>query len=132
MNWLGRGHKSDELKEQFWAVAKAATQRQYEDRWIELYETKEKAAFDMVSYVNPKQFCKCFIKKDSMIELIDNNLFEALNKELLPAREMPVISLFEHMRRYIMRRQVRKRKQAARLKNGLGKKVWKVLNNLQI
>ena len=93
-----------------------------------MYEMKEKAAMDMVDYADPLQYCRAFIKEDSMVELIDNNLCEALNKELLPAREMPIISLFEHIRRYIMQRQVRKRKQATRWKNGIGKKVWAVLN----
>ncbi|OMO98822.1 Transposase, MuDR, plant [Corchorus capsularis] len=100
---------------------------EYEENLEKLRATNSKAAEDIENYADPQQWVRAFQRPDSMVDIVDNNLSEAFNKTLLKARKLPIISLFEHMRREMMKRIVRKREEASKWIDGLGPRIWQII-----
>ncbi|OMO94152.1 Zinc finger, CCHC-type [Corchorus capsularis] len=75
-----------------------------------------------------RQYCRAFLSTDERCDMIDNNMCEAFNGTLLKARKLPVISLFEQIRRRMMVRIAEKRKECTRWKGNLGPNIWKIIN----
>ncbi|OMO85410.1 Transposase, MuDR, plant [Corchorus capsularis] len=75
-----------------------------------------------------RQYCRAFLSTDERCDMIDNNMCEAFNGTLLKARKLPVISLFEQIRRRMMIRIAEKRKECTRWKGNLGPNIWKIIN----
>ncbi|OMP00330.1 reverse transcriptase [Corchorus capsularis] len=124
VNWQGRGHRGDEMNDFFWRLVKAPTLREYYEILDKLKQKSSQAATDFEAYTPPAKFCRTFFRLESMVEVADNNLCEAFNKTLLKARKMPVISLFEMMRREMMKRIVKKNNELSRWRDGLGPRIW--------
>ncbi|OMO76699.1 Zinc finger, CCHC-type [Corchorus capsularis] len=128
VNWKKNGrHYGEELKQAFWSIAKAPNERVYNQRLEALRGWNSKAAKD-IEKTPVRQYCRAFLSADKRCDMIDNNMCEAFNGTLLKARKLPVISLFEQIRRRMMVRIAEKRKECTRWKGNLGPNIWKLIN----
>lgn len=114
------------MKQCFWRIAKSTTVRRFEDNLKILADKKQKAVEDILK-VPPKKWCRAFFNTDSRIDLVDNNMCEAFNGTLLEARKKSIISLFEHIKRDMMVRIVRKRQECSKWRGNIGPNIWKII-----
>lgn len=101
--------KGDEMKLQFWKIAKAYNMTDYNAALEELTNINAAAATSFTSY-NPKCFCRAFMKTSIKSDAITNNMAETFNGYIINARTKHLIYMEEDIRVALMQRLVAKRK----------------------
>ncbi|OMO90987.1 Zinc finger, PMZ-type [Corchorus capsularis] len=105
LDHMGNGAGWTIMSDQHKAIEKAikditpeAEHREFEENLEKLKAISPDAGTDIEKYALVQQWCRAFQKEESMLELIDNNLCEALNKTLLEARRMSALDISQHCR----------------------------------
>ncbi|KAL2935761.1 Arginine--tRNA ligase, partial [Bienertia sinuspersici] len=105
--------KGAPLHKLFWRAIKAYTEQDFEDAMKELNRKSSKAYEEMCAR-NVKKFCRCFYKPWASTDVTCNNMAETLNSWIIEAREKPILTMLEDIRRQIMSRMVDKKAQASK------------------
>ncbi|KAK1368547.1 hypothetical protein POM88_034639 [Heracleum sosnowskyi] len=95
--------RSELLQRQFWACAKSANMPDFEANMMELKKLSPRG-FEDILHTHPKHWCKAYFTTEVKCDIVDNNLIEAFNGKIIEARTKNVISMFEDIRKLVMRR----------------------------
>ncbi|XP_074300407.1 uncharacterized protein LOC141631666 [Silene latifolia] len=94
----------------------------------ELQQQSPKAHLEMRSR-DVIRFCRCFYKRWVCTGVTCNNMAETFNSWILEAREKPILTMLEEIRRKVMCRMVEKKKQAAKCKGIVTPRVLATIND---
>ena len=100
--------KGDENKLLFWKAAKAYNMADYNEALDEM-ENLSHVATVRFRGANPKVFCRAFLKIDTKVDVIVNNLDETFNGYIINARIKHLIYMLEDIIIALMQRLVMKR-----------------------
>ncbi|XP_056690138.1 uncharacterized protein [Spinacia oleracea] len=104
--------KGAPLHKLYWRAVKAYTKVDFEDAMQELKQQSPKAYEEMCAR-NVNKFCRFFYKTwESNITC--TNMAETFNSWILEAREKPILTMLEEIRRQVMSRMVDKKSQVAK------------------
>ena len=101
-NWKKK-FRGKEFKKHFWAYVKATNEAQYMQRMAHLAEISNDA-HDAMLQNNPKFWCRAFFQTHTTCDLTDNNLCEAFNGIIVPARNNNILTCLEDIRQLVMKR----------------------------
>ncbi|XP_074297298.1 uncharacterized protein LOC141628004 [Silene latifolia] len=111
-NWI-KVVKGAPLHKLFWRAVKAYTNEDFADAMNELQQRSSKAHLEMCSR-DVKKLCRCFYKRWACTSVTCNNMAETFNSSILEAREKPILTMLEEIRRKVMSRMLEKKVQAAK------------------
>ncbi|XVF34154.1 hypothetical protein REPUB_Repub18cG0034000 [Reevesia pubescens] len=111
VNWAGRGHMGEELKQWFWRIAKSTTEKRFKDNLKKLVKLKHKAMEDILKVPHQK-WCRAFFNTDTRLTWWIITFVKLFNGTLVAARKKPIISLFEDIKRNMMAIIVKKREES--------------------
>ncbi|XP_056686307.1 uncharacterized protein [Spinacia oleracea] len=103
-------YRGDEMKLQFWKIAKAFNLADYNDALAELEAINIDAATDFKGY-NPSFFCRAYLDPTIRTNAITNNMAETFNGYIIQARTNHLIYMLEDIRAALMQRMVSKRQE---------------------
>jgi hypothetical protein len=106
------------LKEQLWAAASSYTKYEFNDHMAVLKKMNE-CAYDFLNEVDPSTWCRAWFSDYPKCDLLVNNICECFNSYILKAREKPILSMLEMIRKKLMRRYQAKREGIAKLNGKL-------------
>ncbi|KAF2294929.1 hypothetical protein GH714_027083 [Hevea brasiliensis] len=92
-----------EYKKGLWAVASAGSMAQFEYRVAKLKEF-DTNAYDWVMRSEPKTWARAFFSTHVKYQALQNNICESFDAYILKVRDIPILSMFEWIRRRIMKR----------------------------
>ncbi|KAL2942163.1 hypothetical protein RDABS01_030513 [Bienertia sinuspersici] len=105
-----KAFRGDEMKLQFWKIAKAYNMADYNDAIEELGNMNPAAVTAFKAY-NPSCFCRAFMDTTIKCDAITNNMAETFNGYIINARTKHVIYMMEDIRVAVMQRLVSKRQE---------------------
>ncbi|XP_076909294.1 uncharacterized protein LOC143566493 [Bidens hawaiensis] len=89
-------------KNLFWKAANS-TSKQWFERHMEELKTSSKGAYDHLMERNPITWSRAFFKVGRACNAFENGMSESFNSRIQTARRKPTISMFEDIRRFVMR-----------------------------
>lgn len=102
------------LKDLFWKAASTGNVHEF-NYWMKKIEEADpktrnkKTAVEWLRGTDPTLWARSYFSPRSKCDILVNNLSESFNSYILEARELPIISMFEWIRRKLMQRiQVKK------------------------
>ncbi|XP_021747734.1 uncharacterized protein LOC110713593 [Chenopodium quinoa] len=101
-------YRGDELKLQFWKIAKSYNEADYKYALTELEVMNPEAALAFQKY-NPHLFCRAFLSTDVNTDAITRNIAETFNGFIINARTKHLLFMLEEIRSQLMQRMVKKR-----------------------
>ncbi|KAK9287670.1 hypothetical protein L1049_016108 [Liquidambar formosana] len=102
--------KGKALKDLMWQAASTYTVQEFTQA-MEKIKKKSQAAYNWLAAVNPTQWARHAFTSRPKCDLLSNNLSESFNSMIMEARDKPIITCIETIRRIIMKRyQVNKAK----------------------
>ncbi|XP_059434802.1 uncharacterized protein LOC132167790 [Corylus avellana] len=108
------GHKGLALKEQLWAAATAYTEHEFTTHMEELKKLS-KDAYDYLNKLDPSGWSRAWFNEAPRCELLVNNICECFNSYILKARDKPILTMLEMIRKKLLRRYQAKREGIAKL-----------------
>ncbi|CAH9089866.1 unnamed protein product [Cuscuta epithymum] len=103
-----RSHPSLELQRQFWKCCKSASKREFEIE-MEVLKSLSPSAHEDILKIDPKFWSRAFFDRSIKCETVDNNLCEAFNGVIVPARSLLGYSQLEFVRKLVMKRLIKNR-----------------------
>ena len=97
----------------FWKCAKAYNQPDFYDAIKDMDEVCHEAV-DAFKKVDPKVFCRAYVKRHIMCDVIVSSMGETFNNYIINARSKHLINMLEEIRTLMMKRLVTKKEQAAK------------------
>lgn len=108
------GFKGVAIKKALWAAAKATTPQEFDRKMQELAEIDLDAA-KWLDDKPPNEWSRAYFKTDVKCDMLLNNNCESFNSKILDERALPIVSMFEGLRLYLMKRMQENRDRARRL-----------------
>ncbi|XP_059461824.1 uncharacterized protein LOC132190802 [Corylus avellana] len=102
-NYRDSGHRGLALKDKLWAAAVAYTEAEFHKEMDELKHISEDA-YNYLSNVDPSLWSRAWFNTFPRCDLLVNNLCECFNAYILNARDLPIISMLEFIRKKLMKR----------------------------
>jgi hypothetical protein len=102
------GHRGIALKEKLWAAASAYTEGDFLRVMGELKRMKSDA-HEYLAKIDPSTWSRAWFATDSKCDLLQNNICECFNSYILKARNKPILTMLEQIRKKLMRRYQAKR-----------------------
>ena len=90
--------KGEILKDQLWACARSTTVRRWNDNMDKMKDLN-KDAFDWLDKMPPNTWVRDFFSEFPKCDVLLNNSCEMFNKYILEARELPILSMFERIKK---------------------------------
>ncbi|GAA0140389.1 hypothetical protein LIER_35227 [Lithospermum erythrorhizon] len=121
------------MRDKLWACARASTKANHLAEMLDLKEM-DAAAYEWISTNagNPKHWCKAFFSVELKSDMLCNNLSESFNSFILSAKDKPIITMLERIRRFLMER-IKDRKFSIGTKPGpICPKITKILDRRTI
>ncbi|XP_074310069.1 uncharacterized protein LOC141644782 [Silene latifolia] len=109
---MGNGNGWTLLSDQQKAV-EAYTEKELNDVMQQLRQQSERAYTEMCAR-DVTKFCRCFYKTWACTDVNCNKMAESFNSWILDARDKPILSMLEEIRRQVMSRMVEKIGEAAK------------------
>jgi len=106
------------LKEKLWTAASAYTEGEFLRVMDELKKMKSNA-HEYLNKIDPSTWSRAWFATDSKCDLLRNNICECFNLYILKARDKPILTMLEMIRKKLM-----KRYQAR--KEGIQSLTWKI------
>ncbi|KAL3508181.1 hypothetical protein ACH5RR_033563 [Cinchona calisaya] len=106
--------KDKALRDILWAAARAYTVDAFH-RKMSLLHTADRDAHKWLSEIPPNLWARCFFSTRTKCDLLSNNISECFNKYINNARDEPIYTMFEEIRRMIMCRYQEKREWVAKV-----------------
>lgn len=94
-------HAGEQLKEALWKCARSTTMTEFKRAMENLKKLSEPAWAEMNQYA-PGMWSRAGYSKYAFCDLQVNNMCEAFNSSILEYREMPIISLVEGLKFYLV------------------------------
>ncbi|XP_021866757.2 uncharacterized protein [Spinacia oleracea] len=94
-------------KDLFWAAARSTTKHWHDSYMAEIKELNEDA-YNYLSDIPPVHWCRHAFGSNSRSNMLLNNLCETFNAVIREARDKPIITCLDWIRRYVMRRNAEK------------------------
>ncbi|XP_077251785.1 uncharacterized protein LOC143891010 [Tasmannia lanceolata] len=91
------------LKDTMWSAAYATTPIEFQKKMEEM-EKLDKKAYAYLKKINPTLWSRSAFNPKPKCNLLFNNLSKTFNGFILPARDKPILTLLETIRRHLMRR----------------------------
>ncbi|KAL0408258.1 UNVERIFIED_CONTAM: hypothetical protein Sradi_1760200 [Sesamum radiatum] len=107
-NFKGK-FKGQELKKLFWKAASTYSVNQHL-RLMKEIETKypekgaEQTPYQWLAEIAPNHWARCYFPTKIKCDVLVNNMNESFNHIILEARELPIIDMFEWIRKKLMTR----------------------------
>ncbi|KAL3630451.1 hypothetical protein CASFOL_023435 [Castilleja foliolosa] len=102
-NFKTNGFKSLKLKEEMWLAAAAFNKEEFLVHMMNI-KKEDLSAYEYLSKVEPSQWARSYFDPAVKCELLCNNLSESWNHFIIKAREKPILTMLEMIRRLVMRR----------------------------
>ncbi|KAG8368016.1 hypothetical protein BUALT_Bualt15G0001400 [Buddleja alternifolia] len=102
-NLTRRGFRGLAFQNALWKAARATTENEFSKRFSELTNLDDDVA-EWFSDKSPKHWCKAFFNIYPKCDMLLNNCCETFNGNILPARELPILSMLEWIMEYLMKR----------------------------
>lgn len=102
-NFQKDGFSGNTLEQHFWAVCKATTEADFNNRMEELRKLNPNAA-DWLSTRESRHYCRAFFSTFPKCDMLLNNLCESWNSSILNFRDKNILTMCEGIRMYLMRR----------------------------
>lgn len=120
-----QGHfKGDNLKNQLWACARSSSITQWNLN-MEKMKTLDKDAHAWLEEMPPNTWVRAFFSTFPKCDILLNNSCEVLNKYILEARELPVLSMLQRIKSQLMTRHYNKQKEAENFQGDICPKIRK-------
>ncbi|GJV56046.1 mutator type transposase [Tanacetum coccineum] len=95
--------KGSEYKEMLWKCAPSTTTVLFEKNMQELKDFNKKA-YEWLKKILAEHWSGAYFSGRAHCDLLINNIYEVFNRQLLDARDSPIITALEHVREYLMKR----------------------------
>ncbi|GJT40318.1 mutator type transposase [Tanacetum coccineum] len=95
--------KGSEYKEMLWKCASSTTTVLFEKNMQELKDFNKKA-YEWLKKIPAEHWSRAYFSGRAHCDLLINNICEVFNRQLLEARDSPIINALEHVREYLMKR----------------------------
>ncbi|GJW32621.1 mutator type transposase [Tanacetum coccineum] len=95
--------KGSEYKEMLWKCASSTTTVMFEKNMQELKDFNKKA-YEWLKQIPAEHWSRAYFSGRAHCDLLINNICEVFNRQLLEARDSPIITALEHVREYLMKR----------------------------
>ncbi|XP_056691882.1 uncharacterized protein [Spinacia oleracea] len=128
-NWI-KIIKGAPLHKLFWRAVKAYNEKTFLDVMQELRTQSGKAYTEMCAR-NVKFFCRCYYNTWASTDVTCNNMAETFNSWISEAREKPILTMLEEIRRQVMCRMVDKKAEAAKCNGIVTPRIRAKLNNFR-
>jgi hypothetical protein len=102
-NFRDSGHRGKALKDKLWAAASAYTEFEFDAHMAELKKLSP-PAYDYLSKIHVATWSRSKFTTNPRSDLIVNNLSECFNSYILDARDKPILTMLDTIRRKLMRR----------------------------
>ncbi|GAA0182980.1 hypothetical protein LIER_30476 [Lithospermum erythrorhizon] len=103
--YFKRHHSSQVLRDKVWACARASTKARYHNAMLALKETDVAAHSWMKNnFGKPEHWCKEFFSLSVQSDMLYNNLSGSFSSFILSARDKPIITMLDRIRRLCMER----------------------------
>lgn len=93
--------KDKELKDLMWGAATAYLEETHNKKMNDLRRLSNEA-YDWLKNIPPQQWCKYMMSARPKCDMLSNNLCESFNNYIKEARDMPILTMLEALRRQIM------------------------------
>ncbi|XP_021767683.1 uncharacterized protein LOC110732078 [Chenopodium quinoa] len=103
-----KAHRGEEMKLQFWKIAKSYNKADYTDAMDELNTMNPDAATAFKGY-KPECFCRAFLDPSFRTDAITSNMVETFNGYIINARTKHILYMLEDIRANLMQRLMLKR-----------------------
>jgi hypothetical protein len=117
------------LKDKLWVAACRYTEVEFNAHMQEL-KRMSLAAFEYLDRVDPSGWSRAWFHDYPNCDLLVNNICECFNAYILKARDKPILTMLEMIRRKLMRRNQAKRDGISKLTGKLCPKVAKKLESI--
>lgn len=107
-NYRDAGHRGMALKDKLWAAAAAYTEADF-NKSMEEIKAISPDAHEYLSKVDPSAWSRAWFNEGPKCDLLVNNLCECFNAYILKARDQPIITMLEMIRKMLMKRYQAKR-----------------------
>uniref|UniRef100_A0A2N9HBF3 SWIM-type domain-containing protein n=1 Tax=Fagus sylvatica TaxID=28930 RepID=A0A2N9HBF3_FAGSY len=102
-NFRDSGHRGKALKDKLWAAASAYTEFEFDAHMAELKKLSP-PTYEYLSKIPVATWSRSKFTKNPKSDLIVNNLSECFNSYILDARDKPILTMLDTIRRKLMRR----------------------------
>ncbi|KAL3641418.1 hypothetical protein CASFOL_016386 [Castilleja foliolosa] len=102
-NLKANGFKNLKLKEEMWSAASSFTKEGFEQH-MSTIKNENLAAYEYLIKIDPSQWARSHFDPQVKCELLWNNLSESWNHFILKARDRPILTMLEMIRRLVMKR----------------------------
>ncbi|GJZ01213.1 retrovirus-related pol polyprotein from transposon TNT 1-94 [Tanacetum coccineum] len=96
-------YKGGNYKELLWKCATATTEVHFE-REMDEFKGYNRLAHEWLRKIPPKYWSRSQFSGRENCDILINNIYEVFNRQLLEARDSPVITALEYVREYLMKR----------------------------
>ncbi|XP_062161919.1 uncharacterized protein LOC133868944 [Alnus glutinosa] len=125
-NFRDNGFRGVALKELLWKAASSYTEVGFRIHMEEIKRINPDA-FDYLDKVDPSGWSRAWFNESPKYDLLVNNISECFNSYILKARDKPILTMLEMIRKKLMRRYQLKRDGISKLKGKLCPKIVKKL-----
>lgn len=107
-NFKAKGYKGKAFKDELWAAARASNPTVF-DKHMTTIKSMDAGAYTYLSGINPASWSRHAFGTHSKSDMLVNNLAESFNAWIKDARDKPLLTMMEMIRRQLMARLQRKR-----------------------
>lgn len=94
-------YKNKAWQKKFWLCAKSPCVNLFNYHWARLAKDTPEGA-NAIMRTDPQHWSRAWFKLGSCCESVDNNMCESFNHAIVESRYLPIISMFEWIRRKVM------------------------------
>ncbi|XP_065858875.1 uncharacterized protein [Euphorbia lathyris] len=123
--------KGTEYKNLLWRAAGAGTERSWELH-MQAIKNLDESAYNWVIKHDPKTWARCHFSTHTKSDALQNNICESFNAYIKLARNLPVLAMFEWIRKRIMKRYHIKSEGMKRYKGDICPAIQEQLEKLKI
>jgi hypothetical protein len=100
-NLKRKGFKGKEFKDALWGVARAPNEIQFK-YYLSMIRGMNERAYTYLEKVDPKMWSRHAFRTSSCSDILLNNIAESFSAWVLEAREKPILTCLETIRRQLM------------------------------
>ena len=124
-------YKGKELKDLMWSAARAYTVQEFE-RHMDVIKGINADAYTWLMNESPTLWARCTFSCSNKCDMLRNNISESFNHFIKDARDKPIITMMEMIRRQLMSRYEERRKWIAKFPGPLCPQIHTQLEEAKI
>ncbi|KAI3731259.1 hypothetical protein L1987_62447 [Smallanthus sonchifolius] len=122
--------KGQKFKNLLWKCASVTTTQGFDKAMNEVL-IEDKSLHDWLKEIPPRHWTRAHFRERSKCDVLLNNLCEVFNRQLIDARDKPIITCLDYIREYLMKRIVVVHKIIAKCKGPLTPTATKMLDQIK-